>query len=496
MHYAAALALDRFGEYLQKLAQGDFPRVERIAREIPEFRVSVHPQIIEALRQGAEWGPMRGLMRVDGRLMLVTEAFGTNPSMHIISGHVHQSPSPQWATVMGLHQQWEGTWCRIDHEVDGVLPDHAHFLKWIEQHVASPDARKQFAVASAVLMVQRKTSWFVFINPPPPLRALWVQAQIPLLYARVIEEDIPQRLFVRVNDRLQAAEKLRQCQVAIIGVGSLGSSIALALAKAGVGRFLLLDPEVLEPENVVRHVGGIHEIGLPKVEVVARAILRVNPSAEIFPVPRALSLDPAGWGVETLAHVQNVARNPKGLLVCATATVDAERIVNALCITEKRPSVFASVLGQAEHGRVFRVLPGQTPCLQCILHAQAHESRRFPRFEGRETGIPAYRQPGIPGLGMDIDQVALIAARLALQTLGESIEGGIGYPAAHGDHFIWSNHGNWDAVDGPLQTRVERIPRNPACPVCGEHAAEPLTLEEEVEVRQLCDPSRDSAAGN
>ena len=69
-------------------------------------------------------------------------------------------------------------------------------------------------------------------------------------------------------------------------------------------------------------------------------------------------------------------------------------------------------LGQAEHGRVFRVLPRKTPCLQCILQAQADDSQRHPSFKGQETGVAAYRQPGIPGLGMDIDQAAHFADEL------------------------------------------------------------------------------------
>jgi molybdopterin/thiamine biosynthesis adenylyltransferase len=146
--------------------------------------------------------------------------------------------------------------------------------------------------------------------------------------------------------------------------------------------------------------------------------------------------------------------------------------------------------------RIFRVLPGKTPCFQCILQAQADDFQRHPSFKGQEIGVPAYRQPGIPGLGMDIDQVALIAARLALQTLAEHFVEGIEYPAVHADHFIWSNHGDWDAVDGPLQTRVERIARNPDCPVCGTRADEPLTEEEEADLQRLCGPSAARPAGS
>ncbi|RKH97663.1 hypothetical protein D7Y27_35520 [Corallococcus sp. AB004] len=99
-------------------------------------------------------------------------------------------------------------------------------------------------------------------------------------------------------------------------------------------------------------------------------------------------------------------------------------------------------------------------------------------------GVPAYQQPGLPGLGMDIEQVALLTARMTLQTLGDRIDGGLDYPKAHGDHLIWSNHGGW-AVDGPLQARVERIPRNRECLVCGVGGELPLALEEEQELAAL-----------
>lgn len=489
MQYTAALALDQLAKYLEESTRGEFPRVERIPIEIPLIRISIHPRIMKALRQGARWGRWMGMMSVDGRITLITGASGTNSSPLRRSESIQESFDEKWAAALGLALPCAGLWCRLNDEAEQPLPDKSQSGQWLERHFPTAEARKQLAAAPAVLIVQPKSCWFVVLRVPPPLEAAFAELKISQLYSRVIEEDIPQRLFLRVNDRMQAKEKLGLCQVAIVGVGSLGSTIAVALAKAGVGRFLLLDPEPLEPENVVRHVGGIHEIGLPKVEVVGRAILRINPDAEIIPVPRPLSLDPEGWGAETLVHLQNVARNPKGLLVCTTATVEAERIVNALAITEKRPAVFASVLGRAEHGRVFRVLPGKTPCLQCILHAQAIEPIRFPRFEAQETGIPAYRQPGIPGLGMDIDQVAMIAARLALQSLGEFFHDGIGYPAAHADHYIWSTHGDWEAVDGPLQVRVERIPRHRACPVCGDQAAEPLAADEGAELRRLSDPS-------
>jgi hypothetical protein len=113
-----------------------------------------------------------------------------------------------------------------------------------------------------------------------------------------------------------------------------------------------------------------------------------------------------------------------------------------------------------------------------VLLAQAEDPGRYPRFVGDDApeGAPAYGQPGLPGLGLDIGTVALITARLALQTLSRRLPA-LGYPDAHGDHLLWSAHGGW-AVDGPLQTRVERIPARPECPICGQRPGSALEVEE------------------
>jgi hypothetical protein len=65
---------------------------------------------------------------------------------------------------------------------------------------------------------------------------------------------------------------------------------------------------------------------------------------------------------------------------------------------------------------------------------------------------------------MDIQQVALLAARLSLQTF-RRIAPQLDYPDAHADHFVWSNHGG-EGFDHPLQLRVERYARRPTCGIC------------------------------
>ncbi|NUQ75581.1 MAG: ThiF family adenylyltransferase [Polyangiaceae bacterium] len=483
---SAAVALDRLRAFIEASDRSEFPRVENRSTEIKAVRVSVHPQIAAAMREGGRWGVAEGYFRNYNRLFLITRVEETRTS-GLVAGFIDKEPPPAWRLAMGLAQRVHCLWCRVNEEPENFLSSREQLINRLLRDLDHPKARDLFPSAPVVLLVHNDALWFVYLNPPEPLNAMLKQCGVSLLYAQASEEVISQKIFMRVDECLAQRDHLRRARVAIVGLGSLGSTVALTLAKAGVYRFTLIDPEPLEPENIARHVGGVIEIGNFKVDAVARAILRVNPDAEIIPVPALLSLDPEGWALDPMRHLLEVVRDPTGVSVCTTATTDAERLVNAVAVTENGPAIFAAVLGRAEHGRIFRVLPGKTPCYQCVLLAQAANPGRFPRFNPADIGVPGYHAPGIPGLGMDVDQVALLTARLTLQTLGERIPGGIGYPPANGDHFLWSNHGGW-AVDGPLQVRIERIERQPECPVCGEPQVSALSSREEEELRSLLGP--------
>lgn len=74
---------------------------------------------------------------------------------------------------------------------------------------------------------------------------------------------------------------LRDSGVAVLGLGSGGSFVARELAKAGIGRFLLLDDDRLEVSNVARHECGLSDVGRLKVNAMRDYILDHNPAAEI-----------------------------------------------------------------------------------------------------------------------------------------------------------------------------------------------------------------------
>jgi sulfur carrier protein ThiS adenylyltransferase len=76
-------------------------------------------------------------------------------------------------------------------------------------------------------------------------------------------------------------EKIKRSVVGIAGLGGLGSAIAIALARIGVGRLILVDFDVVEPSNLNRQQYFIHQIGVPKVEALQKNIATINPYVKV-----------------------------------------------------------------------------------------------------------------------------------------------------------------------------------------------------------------------
>jgi sulfur-carrier protein adenylyltransferase/sulfurtransferase len=75
--------------------------------------------------------------------------------------------------------------------------------------------------------------------------------------------------------------KLRGATVAVLGCGSVGAPVAMALARAGVGKLILVDKESLKGANVGRHPLGVSSIGASKAMALARMIRSSLPYVDV-----------------------------------------------------------------------------------------------------------------------------------------------------------------------------------------------------------------------
>jgi len=202
-----------------------------------------------------------------------------------------------------------------------------------------------------------------------------------------------------------AFRHLSQRQVAIVGLGSGGGIVALELAKAGVTHFTLIDPDVIEEHNVVRHACGLRHVGEAKVAAVRSEILDRNPCAQVATIQ---------------ADVTTVfdRLNPVDLVIVAVDSETAKHQINTFLRHEAHvPALYAGVYEQAKGGDVWLVEADGGPCYACLASLFTPPApEEEPKFD---YGLvdPFGVLKGEPGLGVDVAHVALMQARWALRIL-------------------------------------------------------------------------------
>lgn len=75
--------------------------------------------------------------------------------------------------------------------------------------------------------------------------------------------------------------KLKEARVGIAGLGGLGSSVAIALARVGVGTLVVADFDVVEPSNLNRQQYFVDQMGMPKVRAMMENLARINPYVRV-----------------------------------------------------------------------------------------------------------------------------------------------------------------------------------------------------------------------
>lgn len=93
------------------------------------------------------------------------------------------------------------------------------------------------------------------------------------------KDDFEQMIYERHTPKVH--DKVKTGRVAVAGLGGLGSHIAIALARMGVGFLHLVDFDVVEPSNLNRQEYRISHLGMAKTEALKKQLLEINPYIEI-----------------------------------------------------------------------------------------------------------------------------------------------------------------------------------------------------------------------
>lgn len=291
-----------------------------------------------------------------------------------------------------------------------------------------------------------------------------VLAECGVLSARVSVEGVwapaaLHRLSVRRdlqarNEGLLPEGSLLDATVAVVGLGSVGSQIARSLTQAGVGHFILIDPDTFAPSNVSRHVLDLSSVGKPKVAAMAQALRRINPELIVTPLQRAV-------GPETLAEVTTILTGCD-LVVIATDSVDANRAVQLACINAGQ--ILAVAVGcwdRAEAGEVIVADTRRgTPCYGCLRDAlpTPTTSRKAAEYMLESDSTP----PNV-GLGADVTFIAAVATKVCLAMLTGDRELGL----VEEDHSVLLASTRAGGIfSSACQVAPIRAERDPNCWLC------------------------------
>lgn len=156
------------------------------------------------------------------------------------------------------------------------------------------------------------------------------------------------------NPRLpEKYTKLSSLHVTIAGMGSLGSKVAVSLARCGFRSFCLIDVDVLMPHNLVRHDMDWRSVGQAKVDAVAERIYAVAPDATVL----ALPFDVAGQeNPMVMSEVANVV-GKSHLVIDATAEAHAFLTLASVCKRAAVPMVWGEVFAGGFGGLIARSRP-------------------------------------------------------------------------------------------------------------------------------------------
>jgi len=280
---------------------------------------------------------------------------------------------------------------------------------------------------------------------------------------------------------LLESQVLKDECVFILGLGTGGIHVTLELAKAGVGRFVLMDGDRLDVGNVARHHAGVSHAGRRKVYAARDLIWEKNPAAEVEFHPTA-----ADHNSEEL--VQGIL-DQCDLVVCATDGRPSKLFVNRLAISAGKTALYGGAFRRAYGGQVLRVRPGSSPCYQCFVMSMPEEEADREVASSHDAIEIAYSDrpvPIEPGLALDVAPIALLTARLALHELLRGRPSTL--TALDRDFaapwYLWINRPEPDtpyAAWPPLSESSDEmtilrwygvfLDRDPGCPACGDFAA-------------------------
>lgn len=219
-------------------------------------------------------------------------------------------------------------------------------------------------------------------------------------------------IFSRNTGILESDIMLRKGAV-IIGCGSVGSLVALELARAGVGRFFLIDMDIFSYHNICRHQCGILDVGKYKTTALRERILQVNPAAEIRVSHTRIQDVP-------LADIEPFCGPDAVMVGCADNREGDYYAAQMLAKPHGMPFISIGCWERAFAGEIFYCLPEGMPDYSDFMATMSETSGRVQANTHIYMGEVGSFEPGISA---DINFVTTIGVKMILDLLNRDNPG-------------------------------------------------------------------------
>ena len=246
---------------------------------------------------------------------------------------------------------------------------------------------------------------------------------------------------------------LKSMRVGIVGLGGTGSVVLQELAHLGVANFLLLDPDVVEETNLNRLVGSSpDDVGVSKVELAKRLVLRINPNATVEARQESV------LNVKTTLILADT-----DFVFCCTDSHGSRSVLNQFAYQYLVPTIDMGVVIAAHENKVSHVAartqmlaPG-IACLVCGNLLDPEEIRR-----DMLTEFERQADPYILGDAEPAPAVVSLNATIASMAVTMFLNACTGIPGS--SRFI-----NYNAISGTA--RPAMCVQHPSCIVCSPFGA-------------------------
>lgn len=252
--------------------------------------------------------------------------------------------------------------------------------------------------------------------------------------------------------RTPNGRKFYEKKVTIVGAGSLGSIVSTTLAQEGIGTIYLVDYDIYEPSNAIRHQVRQSFFALSKVDGVAERILELSPKTNVKVSRMSVGSTKEHESTKKFMEILNES----DIVIDTTGEHGVSHFLNRLCVKHKIPLVIGSVTNGAWSCEIVKYIPNHSGCWGCW---NRNYGKRCPPSapKGKMQFAPGCDQPTFIGGISSINIAGGLVAEAGIDTLLMS-----DLESKH--YIVWSEREH----NGNRQYSVEYL-KNPAfedCDVC------------------------------